>query len=380
MGNNNSASKKTTPSETSLQSLPKCESLELFNTLQCLPDGINSLKSVKRLSKKTLRERKEIIKKLRNMADQLAKTHSNVLIADRVGTGVGIGSGLLFIGGLVAAPFTAGISLGLTIAGTTTGLMGAITSVGANITGLVITKNSLAPLEKELNEHLKNLKELSSVDPQYLDRATRFRPTLEILAKLSETEWTLFLQTIKKNISHILHGNNDQVRQSLNQVVDPHIKNLLNQLPLPLDSNSLRALAVICTDILSHIRSIKQAILAFLNFLKKPELSRIAMVYVSNSTAKSITTTTQEVAQIKSAFKGTPMAMTKTVRAVASAATAVFIVIDVIHMVHICQETGETPTVQNLRKMANDLEKECQFIDETEESAEIDESDGKKDK
>jgi hypothetical protein len=74
------------------------------------------------------------------------------------------------------------------------------------------------------------------------------------------------------------------------------------------------------------------------------------------------------------------MAMTKTVRAVASAATAVFIVIDVIHMVHICQETGETPTVQNLRKMANDLEKECQFIDETEESAEIDESDGKKDK
>jgi hypothetical protein len=172
----------------------------------------------------------------------------------------------------------------------------------------------------------------------------------------------------------------DNKKKSLNQVVDPHIKNLLNQLPLPLDSNSLRALAVICTDILSHIRSIKQAILAFLNFLKKPELSRIAMVYVSNSTAKSITTTTQEVAQIKSAFKGTPMAMTKTVRAVASAATAVFIVIDVIHMVHICQETGETPTVQNLRKMANDLEKECQFIDETEESAEIDESDGKKDK
>lgn len=379
MGNNNSASKKTTPSETSLQSLPQCESLELFNTLQCLPDGINSLKSVKRLSKKTLRERKEIIKKLRNMADQLAKTHSNVLIADRVGTGVGIGSGLLIIGGLVAAPFTAGISLGLTIAGTTTGLMGAITSVGANITGLVITKNSLAPLEKELNEHLKNLKELSSIDPQYLDRVTRFRPTLEILAKLSETGWTLFLQTIKKIISHILDGNNDRVRQSLNQVVDPHIKNLLNQLPLPLDSNSLRALAVICTDILSHIRSIKQAILAFLNFLNKPELSRIAMVY-TNSTAKSITTTTQEVAQIKSAFKGTPMAMTKTVRAVAGAATAAFIVIDVIHMVHICQETGETPTVQNLRKMANDLEKECQFIDETEESAESEESDGENDK
>nr|CAH0100716.1 unnamed protein product [Daphnia galeata] len=101
----------------------------------------------------------------------------------------------------------------------------------------------------------------------------------------------------------------------------------------------------------------------------------------TNSTAKSITATTQEVVQIKSAFKGTPMAMTKTFRAVAGAATAVFIVIDVIHMVHICQETGETPTAQNLRnKLANDLEKECQFIDETEESAESEESDGENDK
>jgi hypothetical protein len=90
------------------------------------------------------------------------------------------------------------------------------------------------------------------------------------------------------------------------------------------------------------------------------------MVY-TNSTAKSITATTQEVAQIKAAFKGTTMAMTKTFRCVVGAAATAFVVLDVIHMVRICKETGETPTVQNLRKMADDLEKEFQLTDETEE-------------
>ena len=97
------------------------ESLTIFETLNHLPDEVQNLKSIKHLSKEIFEERKRIIKKLRAMADYLAKTHSDVLIADRVGTGVGIGSGVLFIGGLIAAPFTAGISLALTVTGTATG-------------------------------------------------------------------------------------------------------------------------------------------------------------------------------------------------------------------------------------------------------------------
>ena len=52
------------------------------------------------------------------------------------------------------------------------------------------------------------------------------------------------------------------------------------------------------------------------------------------------------------------MAMGKSARVAAGALTAAFIVIDAIHMVRICRETGETPTVQQLRKMADDLESE----------------------
>ena len=109
------------------------------------------------------------------MADYLAKTHTDVLIADRVGTGVGIASGALVIGGLIAAPFTAGLSLGLTIAGTTTGVLGGITSAGANITGYVISKQSLASLEEELKGHITNLESLYSSNSRYLLYAARFR-------------------------------------------------------------------------------------------------------------------------------------------------------------------------------------------------------------
>ena len=149
------------------------DSLTIFNTLHHLPKELTNLKMLQDLSEEVFQERQRIIKKLRDMADYLEKTHADVLIADRVGTGVGIGSGLLVIGGLIAAPFTAGISLGLTIAGTTTGILSGITSAGANITGYILSENELASLKKELGEHLLHLEKLSSSDSKYLVRATR---------------------------------------------------------------------------------------------------------------------------------------------------------------------------------------------------------------
>ncbi len=336
---------------------PEQECLTIFDTLSHLPEEVKNLKSLKCLSKEVLEERKRIIKKLRAMADYLAKTHSDVLIADRVGTGVGIGSGVLFIGGLIAAPFTAGLSLGLTATGTATGILGGITSAGANITGYFMSKYSLAPLQKELEQHYAKLQKLSSSGSKYLTHASRFRPTMEQLAKLSDIGWTIMLTTLQKLVTHALNGEYPQISKAVNNVTDPNVKKLLQNLPLPLDSESLHALADVCTQIISHVRSIKDAIKAFLNYLSKPELARLAMIY-TRSAARTTTTTVHEVAELKSAFKGTPMAMTKTARAAAGVLTAAFIVVDVIHMVRIWNETGETPTVQQLREMADELEKE----------------------
>lgn len=339
---------------------PESESLTIFDTLQHLPNELTNLKMLQELSEDVFRERQRIIKKLRDMADYLEKTHNDVLIADRVGTGVGIGSGLLVIGGLVAAPFTAGISLGLTVAGTTTGILSGITSAGANITGYFLSKKELTSLKKELGEHLLHLEKLSSSDSKYLVRATRFRPTLEMLGKLCEQKWILLLTTFQKLITHALNGDYAQISRAVNHVVDPEIKCLIQKLPLPLNPESLHALAEICTLLISQIRSIKQAIAAFLNYFKRPEVAKLAMIYTGSAAAARVTTTTgtAAAADLMSAFKGTPMVMSKAARTAAGALTAVFIVIDVIHMVNICKETGETPTVQELRKMADDLEAE----------------------
>jgi hypothetical protein len=338
---------------------PESDSLTIFDTLHHLPNELTNLKMLQDLSEKVFQERKRIIKKLREMADYLEKTHADVLIADRVGTGVGIGSGLLVIGGLVAAPFTAGISLGLTVTGTTTGVLSGVTSAGANITGYFLSKKKLTSLKKELGEHLLHLEKLSSSDSKYLVRATRLRPTLEMLAKLSEEGWMLLLTTFQKLITHALNGDYAKINRVVDHVADPEIKYLIEKLPLPLDPESLHALAQICTLIMTQIRSIKHALIAFSNYLKRPELAKLAMIY-SGSTAARMATTTATT-EFMSAFKGTPMAMSKAARTAAGALTTIFIVIDVIHMVRICKETGETPTVQGLRKMADDLEEEIKF-------------------
>ena len=341
---------------------PESDSLTIFDTLHHLPNELTNLKMLQNLSEEVFQERQRIIKKLRDMADYLEKTHADVLIADRVGTGVGIGSGLLVLGGLVAAPFTAGISLSLTIAGTTTGILSGITSAGANITGYILSKKELTSLKNELGEHLLHLEKLSSSDSKYLVRATRLRPTLEMLAKQSEQGWMLLLTTFQKLITHALNGDYAKINRVVDHVADPEIKSLIKKMPLPFNPESLHALAEICTLIKRQIPSIKDAIIAFLNYFKRPELAKLAVIYSGSAAAGRMATTTgTTTTELMSAFKGTPMAMSKAARTAAGALTTIFIVIDVIHMVRICKETGETPTVQGLRKMADDLEEEIKF-------------------
>nr|CAH0100717.1 unnamed protein product [Daphnia galeata] len=347
----------------SVADFPESEDiLTIVDILLHLPNELANLKMLQNLSEEVLQERQRIIKKLRDMADYLEKTHANVLIADRVGTGVGIGSGLSLIGCLAAAPFTAGISLGImTIAGITFGILSGITSAGANITDYVLSKKELTSLKKELGEHLLHLEKLSSSDSKYLVRTTRLRPTLEILAKLSVQRWKLLLTTFQKLITHALNGDNTKINQVVDHVADPEIKSLIDKLRLPFNAESLHDLAEKCSLIMRQICKIKKAITAFLNYFKRPELAKLAMNYSGLKAAGKMATST--TIEIMSAFKGTTMAMSKAARTAAGAisATAIFIVVDVIHMVQICKETGETPTVQELRKMADGLEKEIKF-------------------
>ena len=74
-----------------------------------------------------------IIRRIETIQEEIDYHHNNVNKATVVGSTVGIAWGGLLIGGLIAAPFTFGASLGLTVVGAITGAAGAVTTTGAKV-------------------------------------------------------------------------------------------------------------------------------------------------------------------------------------------------------------------------------------------------------
>ena len=83
-----------------------------------------------------------------------------------------------------------------------------------------------------------------------------------------------------------------------------------------LDPETLHALAQLLTLISSQIQIIFEAVKSFVNHLDCPELAAKAMMFASLSTATARTTQTiaNDAAEVSAAFKGTPLAMSKTAR------------------------------------------------------------------
>lgn len=84
----------------------------------------------------------------KEIIDELENRRKNVNIASIVGSSVGLAGTALAVGGLVAAPFTAGVSLGLTIAGGVVGTAGGATSIGSKISELVLNKSAVIQMER----------------------------------------------------------------------------------------------------------------------------------------------------------------------------------------------------------------------------------------
>ncbi|KAL9968187.1 hypothetical protein ACROYT_G026530 [Oculina patagonica] len=73
------------------------------------------------------------IETLDDCASQLDKVAKDTGIAETVGGGASVAGGGMAIAGLLLAPFTGGLSLGLTVAGAVTGVAGAATTLTANL-------------------------------------------------------------------------------------------------------------------------------------------------------------------------------------------------------------------------------------------------------
>ncbi|RXM91412.1 Apolipoprotein L3 [Acipenser ruthenus] len=94
---------------------------------------IKLLKYFVQMYEKEKKEIKELLTELKGIADELDKVDRHCIIAKTTRSSAGVVGGVLTIVGICLAPVTAGVSLGLSIAGTATAVAGTVTSGGAQI-------------------------------------------------------------------------------------------------------------------------------------------------------------------------------------------------------------------------------------------------------
>ncbi|XP_062620288.1 uncharacterized protein LOC134281865 [Saccostrea cucullata] len=89
--------------------------------------------------------------------DVLEGHRQNVNTSSIVRSSVGLVGSALAIGGLIAASFTAGVSLGLAVAGGVIGTLGSATVMGTKVTEFVLSRDAIPMLER----YQMNLRERS---------------------------------------------------------------------------------------------------------------------------------------------------------------------------------------------------------------------------
>ena len=94
------------------------------------------------------------LRTMKECAEQLDKVASDTGIATTVGGAAGITGGILGLAGLIAAPFTFGLSLGLTIGGAAVGVAGG----AATLTGSLVNQSWEHSENKEFQEEVASLR------------------------------------------------------------------------------------------------------------------------------------------------------------------------------------------------------------------------------
>uniref|UniRef100_UPI00398F7503 apolipoprotein L3-like n=1 Tax=Pristiophorus japonicus TaxID=55135 RepID=UPI00398F7503 len=107
------------------------------------------------------RQMTEYSVELQVIAKDIDKVHKGATIANVTGSSAGIAGGALTIAGLIASPFTLGISLVLTGVGIGVGVAGGFTNIAANVTDAATQKNKQKRVKKILNRY-QNLSKIMS--------------------------------------------------------------------------------------------------------------------------------------------------------------------------------------------------------------------------
>ena len=187
--------RKVTSCQSASSTTQSFDAEEFFSFLQSLPRD-KKLKRIFESSKRLIKQKPELVRKVRETEASLKLHHRNVTISKIVGSSVGIVSGACFITGIALAPVTFGASLGLTIGGGVVSSLGGVTFVGADIVEKKLIKQELEKIQSELSEFHKELQVLAKFDHHGLlaDKVKRFGGTLVELGSLSEVGFIAFLE------------------------------------------------------------------------------------------------------------------------------------------------------------------------------------------
>ncbi|XP_069855970.1 apolipoprotein L2-like [Dipodomys merriami] len=129
------------------------------------------------------------IRRLRALAEEVSKVHKDCTISSIVANSTAVASGLMTLSGLALAPFTAGLSLGLSLGGIG---LGAAASVTSAATSIVEETNTLSVRDEASNLVSASLETLND----YLVAAAKTAPKVV----LASDE---FLQSLTKLGKHV---------------------------------------------------------------------------------------------------------------------------------------------------------------------------------
>ena len=119
------------------------------------------------------------VDKVRECAANLAKVCKDCGIATTVGGSAGVVAGGMGITGLILAPFTAGLSLGLTLGAAGLGIAAGATSAGAGVANVSIKKAKLKELQADTNTVVNTLEIFEGLLKTCVDAFTNVEKFLE---------------------------------------------------------------------------------------------------------------------------------------------------------------------------------------------------------
>ncbi|XP_069779479.1 apolipoprotein L3-like [Narcine bancroftii] len=304
----------------------------------------------------------EHINELQVIANDMDRYHKGATIANITGSSAGAVGGMLTLAGIIAAPFTAGGSLVLTAVGASIGGAGAAANLTAGTTEYIKRSKKQKRVHEIIQQYKSERKEM-------LEQLKGICSDLQFLAHLSEEgipecasheSTTKGFQGISKAMkvsnkhreNHLLKveaGKHLKGVRKAKKVFNKYRKKYLSEVRAGLQSGSISMKTF-------HVTA---SVLGKQILSKTPGLNELAQKLTALSHNIQSTKYALEAGKVKRLLYGTPLALSKTARAVSAVVGALFVAWEIYSIVKDAIELSKgskTKAAKNIRDEAQKIE------------------------